>query len=135
MGHRIVDAIIEDGQLKYVSEKLPAGRLEVHLIYDRGQERTAKRRAMEIVKRTAGFTLGLMPLQRQDDFAVAGSGEYGGESSSGYGVVSIRVRVLRKHLEISRRPLNLTLLPLRQRENNRPRIKRWFLAMWKYDRH
>ena len=59
MGHRIVDAIIEDGQLKYVSEKLPAGRLEVHLIYDRTQERTAKRRAMEIVKRTAGIYRGI----------------------------------------------------------------------------
>ena len=41
MGHRIVDAIIEDGQLKYVGEKLPAGRLEVHLIYDTTQERIA----------------------------------------------------------------------------------------------
>jgi hypothetical protein len=59
MRHRIVDAIIENGQLKYVGEKLPAGRLEVHLIYDTGQERTAKRRAMEIVKRTAGIYRGI----------------------------------------------------------------------------
>ena len=59
MGHRIVDAIIENGQLKYVSEKLPAGRLEVHLIYDMGQKRAAKRRAMEIVKRTAGIYRGI----------------------------------------------------------------------------
>jgi hypothetical protein len=59
MGHRIVDAIIEDGQLKYVSEKLPAGRLEVHLIYNTPRERTAKRRAMEIVKRTTGIYRGI----------------------------------------------------------------------------
>ena len=38
MGHRIVDAIIEDGELKYVSEKLPAGRVKVHLIYDTVKE-------------------------------------------------------------------------------------------------
>jgi hypothetical protein len=59
MGHRIVDAIIENGQLKYVSEKLPAGRLEVHLIYDTAEERTAKRRAMDIIKRTAGIHRGI----------------------------------------------------------------------------
>ena len=59
MGHRIVDAIIEDGQLKYVGEKLPAGRLKVHLIYDTGKERATKRRAMEIVKRTAGIYRGV----------------------------------------------------------------------------
>jgi len=59
MGHRIVDAIIEDGQLKYVSEELPAGRLKVHLIYDMGKERPAKRKAMEIVRRTAGIYRGV----------------------------------------------------------------------------
>ncbi len=59
MGHRIVDAIIENGQLKYVSEKLPAGRLEVHLIYDTRRARAAKGRAMEIVKRTAGIYRGV----------------------------------------------------------------------------
>jgi hypothetical protein len=60
MGHRIIDAIIEDGQLKYVGEKLPAGRLEVQLIYNttpRG--RIAKRKAKEIVKRTAGIYRGI----------------------------------------------------------------------------
>ena len=55
MGHRIVDAIIEDGQLKYVGEKLPAGRLNVHLIYDTNQESGVKQKAMDIVKRTAGI--------------------------------------------------------------------------------
>ncbi len=59
MGHRIVDAIIEDGQLKYVAEKLPAGRLEVQLIYDTPRERIAKRKAKEIVTRTAGIYRGI----------------------------------------------------------------------------
>jgi len=59
VGHRIVDAIIEDGQLKYVAEKLPAGRLEVHLVYDTTRDRTAKRRAKEILKRTAGIYRGI----------------------------------------------------------------------------
>jgi hypothetical protein len=59
MGHRIVNAIIEDGQLKYVGEKLPAGRLEVHLVYDTIQEHIAKRKAKDIVKRSAGIYRGM----------------------------------------------------------------------------
>ena len=59
MGHRIVDAIIEDGQLKYVGGKLPAGRLEVRLIYDTTREPAAKRKAKEILKRTAGIYRGI----------------------------------------------------------------------------
>ena len=59
MGYRIVDAIIEDGQLKYVGEKLPAGRLEVQLLYNTPRERVAKRKAKEIVKRTAGIYRGI----------------------------------------------------------------------------
>ena len=34
MGHKIVEAIIEDGHLKHVEEKLPPGRIKVHLVYD-----------------------------------------------------------------------------------------------------
>lgn len=59
MGHRIVDAIIEDGQLKYVGEKLPAGRVKVHLIYDTAREHIGKRKAKEIVKKTAGIYRGI----------------------------------------------------------------------------
>ncbi len=59
MGHRIVDAIIEDGQLKYIGEKLPPGRLEVHLIYDTADERVLKHKAGEIVKKTAGIYQGI----------------------------------------------------------------------------
>lgn len=59
MGHRIVNAIIEDGQLKYVGEKLPGGRLEVHLIFDTTDEHVAKRKSKDIVKRTAGIYKGI----------------------------------------------------------------------------
>ena len=59
MGHRIVDAVIEDGQLKYVGGKLPAGRLEVRLLYDTTREPTPKRKAKEILKRTAGIYRGI----------------------------------------------------------------------------
>jgi hypothetical protein len=59
MGHRVIDAIIEDGQLKYVGEELPAGRIKVHLIYDTIEGSVAKRKAKDIVKRTAGIYPGI----------------------------------------------------------------------------
>jgi hypothetical protein len=59
MGHRVIDAIIEDGQLKYVGENLPAGRIKVHLIYDTIEESVAKQKAKEIVKRTTGIYPGI----------------------------------------------------------------------------
>mgnify|MGYP005847256063 FL=1 len=59
MAHRIVNAIIEDGQLKYVGEELPAGRLEVHLIYDTADELVEKHKAKDIVMRTAGIYKGI----------------------------------------------------------------------------
>jgi hypothetical protein len=59
MGHKVVDAIIEDGQLKYVGKKLPPGRLRVHLIYDTAEESVGGRKAREIVKRTAGIYPGI----------------------------------------------------------------------------
>lgn len=34
MGRKIVEAVIEDGQLKHVEGKLPPGKIKVHLIYD-----------------------------------------------------------------------------------------------------
>ena len=34
MGHQIIEAILEDGQIKSVGRKLPRGRMKVHLIYD-----------------------------------------------------------------------------------------------------
>jgi hypothetical protein len=55
MAHRIVDAIIEDGQLKYVGEKLPAGRLRVHLIYDISKEEDPAEAANAVLAETWGI--------------------------------------------------------------------------------
>jgi hypothetical protein len=55
MGHRVVDAIIEDGQLKYVGEKLPTGRLKVHLIYDTIEADKADRAVEAVLADTWGI--------------------------------------------------------------------------------
>lgn len=59
MGHRVVEAIIEDGQLTYVGEKLPAGRLKVHLIYDLAEEPVPSSKAKDIVRKTFGIYKGI----------------------------------------------------------------------------
>jgi hypothetical protein len=61
MGHRVVEAIIEDGELKYVGEKLPAGRLMVHLIYDVGDENKTVRSPEAIIAETWGIYKGIDP--------------------------------------------------------------------------
>jgi hypothetical protein len=38
MAHKIAEAIIENGEIKYINRKLPHGRMKVHLIYDVGEE-------------------------------------------------------------------------------------------------
>ena len=55
MGYRIVDAIIEDGQLKYVGEKLPAGRLKVHLVYDTQKEEEQAQTSEAVLAETWGI--------------------------------------------------------------------------------
>jgi len=59
MGHKVVEAIIENGQLKHVGGKLPAGILRVHLIYDIAEKSVVPRRAKEIVDKTAGIYSGI----------------------------------------------------------------------------
>lgn len=59
MAHHVVKAIIEDGQLKYVGEKLPMGRLEVHLIYDTADEHVPKQTPQDIVQKTSGIYRGI----------------------------------------------------------------------------
>ena len=34
MGHKIAEAIIENGVLKHVDKKLPRGEITVHIIYE-----------------------------------------------------------------------------------------------------
>lgn len=62
MGHRVVEAIIEDGQLTYVGEKLPEGRLKVHLIYDTAEEKKP-RDAQTILAETRGIYRDIDPDQ------------------------------------------------------------------------
>lgn len=55
MGHKIVEAIIEDGQIKYVDRKLPPGRIKVHLIYDSSEEISQESDMMRVVSQTSGI--------------------------------------------------------------------------------
>ncbi len=55
MTHKIVEAIIEDGQLKYIGEKLPKGRLKVHLVYDLIEGETVDQTAKKIIAETSGI--------------------------------------------------------------------------------
>ncbi len=55
MGHKIVEAIIEDGQLKYVDKKLPGGRIRVHIVYDAEEKTIPETEVTRIVKETSGI--------------------------------------------------------------------------------
>lgn len=55
MGHKIVKAIIENGQLKHVDKKLPQGRIRVHIIYDTNGGTPAEHEIIRVVKETSGI--------------------------------------------------------------------------------
>ncbi|MGA1864223.1 MAG: hypothetical protein ACMUHX_04100 [bacterium] len=55
MGHEIAEAIIEDGQLKYISKQLPKGRIKVHVIYDVAEGIKDTKDILQIVKESAGL--------------------------------------------------------------------------------
>ncbi len=55
MGHKIVEAIIENGQLKYVDKELPDGRIRVHLIYDVTEKTLPESEVERIVRETSGI--------------------------------------------------------------------------------
>ena len=55
MGHEIAEAIIENGQLKYVNKKLPGGKIKVRLIYDSVKRTLAKTETIRIVRETSGI--------------------------------------------------------------------------------
>ena len=63
MGHKVVEAVIENGQLKHVGGELPAGILRVHLIYDVTEKTVVPRKAKEIVSKTAGIYSGIDAAQ------------------------------------------------------------------------
>ena len=55
MGHKIIEAIIENGRLKYVDKSLPAGRIKVHIIYDAAEETVPETEIARIVMETSGL--------------------------------------------------------------------------------
>lgn len=55
MGHKIAEAVVEDGQLKYIDRKLPPGKLKVHLIYDTMESPLSRNEATRIVRETSGL--------------------------------------------------------------------------------
>jgi len=55
MGHKIAEAVIENGVLKYVNKKLPSGRITVHIIYDENREALQEIEIENIVKETSGI--------------------------------------------------------------------------------
>jgi hypothetical protein len=67
MGHKIIEAIIEDGQLKYVGDKLPKGRLNVHLVYDLSEGNPADQTVAAIIAETSGLYKDLDPEREAKD--------------------------------------------------------------------
>ena len=55
MGHKIVEAIIENGQLKYIEKTLPTGRIKVHIIYDSVEETLPETEMARIVREASGL--------------------------------------------------------------------------------
>jgi hypothetical protein len=55
MGHKIIEAIIENGQLKYVDQKLPDGKIKVHLIYDAQENLLTENEVKKVVSETSGI--------------------------------------------------------------------------------
>ncbi len=55
MGHKIAEAIIENGQLKYIEKTLPAGRIKVHIIYDAIEETLPETELARIVRESSGL--------------------------------------------------------------------------------
>lgn len=55
MGHKIAEAIIENGKLKYIDKKLPDGKIKVHIIYDIEKDNHSERDAVRIINETSGM--------------------------------------------------------------------------------
>ena len=54
MGHQIIEAILEDGQIKSANKKLPRGKMKVHLIYD-NEETSNEINVAKIITETSGI--------------------------------------------------------------------------------
>ena len=54
MGHQILEAILENGQIKQISKPLPRKRMKVHIIYD-AEEENNEIELKRIVEDTSGI--------------------------------------------------------------------------------
>jgi hypothetical protein len=54
VGHKVAEAIIENGKITYVDTELPKGKITVRIIYDT-DERNAETDVMTLVRETAGL--------------------------------------------------------------------------------
>lgn len=54
MPHKIAEAVIENGKIKYIDKSLPTGEIKVHIIYDE-EQREGSIDAPGLVRETAGI--------------------------------------------------------------------------------
>jgi hypothetical protein len=55
VGHKIAEAVIENGELKYIDRKLPQKKMKVHIIYDDVEEMPQIIEISKIVEETSGL--------------------------------------------------------------------------------
>jgi len=55
MGHKIAEAILENGKLTYINKKLPAGKIKVHIVYDTSEEVVVQDEKRQIIRETSGL--------------------------------------------------------------------------------
>ena len=55
MRHKIAEAIIENGKIKYINKNLPRGRIKAHLIYDSDEDIHPDIEVSRILKDTSGL--------------------------------------------------------------------------------
>lgn len=63
MGHKITEAIIENGRITHIDTQLPSGKLKVHIVYDVGEDQYLSANASSVVKESAGIYGGIDPEQ------------------------------------------------------------------------
>jgi len=59
MGHKIAEAIIENGQIRHINKKLPRRRMKVYLIYGDVAESLPRTEIARIVGETSGIYSGV----------------------------------------------------------------------------
>jgi len=55
MGHKIAEAIIENGKLIHIDRKMPPGKIKVHIIYDIAEDTGILNEINRIIRETSGL--------------------------------------------------------------------------------